>query len=221
MSSCADLLSNFPFGTWSDANPSPNITFLKTTFCIQILFVIKLFCISNSLFLLLHSEPDLLLIIDSVSDKHALTSAIVSVDFYCYWCCYYSLLLIITLCRRKMSFCTGQPWNMIGRLIFVQVKVTFCISENSLYWLVRCSITLKTRATGAKESCDVARWECWYLSTKFCINKTHSLTRSNNEVFIYFWTHHLCVKTWLVHLHKLHKFKSASGSLFHAWNPYG
>ena len=121
----------------------------------------------------------------------------------------------------KISFCTGQPWNMIGRLIFVQVKVTFCISENSLYWLVRCSITLKTQATGAKESCDVARWECWYLSKKFCTNKTHSLTRSNNEVFIYFWTRHLCVNNWLVHLYKLHKCKSASGSLFHAWNPYG
>ena len=35
---------------------------------------------------------------------------------------------------------------MIGRLIYAQVKVTFCTSENSLYWLVRCSITIETRS---------------------------------------------------------------------------
>ena len=63
---------------------------LTTTFVLLLLSVIKLLRISNSLLFLLPSELDLLLIIDSASDKHALVSAIFVLNCDSCCCCFAS-----------------------------------------------------------------------------------------------------------------------------------
>ena len=92
---------------------------------------------------------------------------------------------------------------MIVRLIFAQVKVTFCTSENSLHWLVRCSVTIETRVTGARESCDV------HNENVDSCRQNSAQTKLTVCVYLFFGTSSLC-KNLTGALQKLHKSKSAS-----------